>query len=1079
MSKYFVFFDDFSTYTVDTNTPGVTVRSGTPSYAPASGSETVLAYKDEYHALKNGTSGAQNVISFNALDADANRANFDYVVSFSKDLCTAEVCYLYGRGNAFTDYYRLRLTMAGGVQIDKVVASAATDNINAAGIAYTWAAGKSYFVRFRGNGTTLQVRIWDAALGMAGEPTTWNITTTDASITAAGWIGAGLFHSTLLNRVFPVNFHSFGTNGDTAPCPRTNAEYLAWCARGDVNRAVLAEFGPTGYNSAASPYTASRKVFVSNFGYTSKPWDTPANKHYDAWLTTPPTISREMPLSLSGQASTRIGEAVISNPATQVKGTAYLLLDGASGCYASTPDSAANSITGDIDLRADVALDDWTPAAQVTIFGKYVQSGNQRAFAFCVASTGALILYTTPDGLIGSVIDGTSTAAVGIADGTRKWIRATLDVNDGAGNRVYKFYTSPDGVTWTQLGATVTTAGVTTIFDSTAIVGIGGIDAGASQNPAGKIYRAQLLNGIDGTLAVDFNLGNVRKGATTIATPTGEEWTVNGTAKIRQVDDSFPGVRDLWHRMRWQRNYYAQWLGDPSWPKHDFRLVVYGRLGTPTQADLRSIRFPIADISDFLAKRVVSTRISSGDYANQYKPKLIGFARCIEPPGDRATLVYQITDGAIDTSANGRRRDSVYDYNGSAMTHIGTAVDTLTVSAVDTGTETITASAPHNLLAGYRVMFAEFSSPPSPLVANVNYYVIAAGLTTTQFRLSATRGGAAINLTAATTGAAFTGYGYEFDTTNGTLTLYTQPTRVLVFNLSQGGLDPSAGPATLIENVAFTACGMSLNFRDATIFDAAKNADLSQSAVVGLWYGPGAAPTAKEVIERVCLGSRSWYAVSPRGKLQTGWLGLPAATAVRSFTESDLVDGMIRPIDMIRPVDRSKTADIVAPWFLSGPNPIAPLWVGGTYVTGTPAEAAQGKTYVPATNYGAASIPLDEFPNNTDSNDVADTDSLLNDSASFATRIAGPTKYQLGVFEFVTNLSAMSLNIGDTISVTCNRYGFKQYTASDPASPDNTAAFDARLCVVIALIDADMVAGTVRVRVYRRVLGYYPTADIN
>lgn len=1078
MSKYFVFFDDFSTYTVDTNIPGVTVRSGTPSYAPASGSETVLAYKDEYHALKNGTSGADNAISFDALDSDANRAKFEVLTCFSKDLVTAERGYLYGRGSAFTDFYRLRLTMSGGVQIDKSVASAVTNNINTAGISYTWAAGKSYFVRFRGNGSTLQVRIWDAALGMAGEPTAWDITTTDASITAVGWIGAGVFDTTLLNRVFPFNFYSFGTNGDTAPCPRTNAEYLAWCARGDVNRAVLAEFGPTGYNSAASPYTASRKVFVSNFGYTSKPWDTPANKHYDAWLTTPPTISREMPLSLSGQASTRIGEAVISNPATQVKGTAYLLLDGSSGCYASTPDSTANSITGDIDLRADVALDDWTPTGDATMVAKHTSTGNQRSYLLRVTSGGNLQLYRNPDGTAPSAVFVNSTVSTGFADGSRHWVRATLDVDDGAGNNVVKFYTSPDGVTWTQLGATVTTAGVASIFNSTSIIQVGAFDTTGSLW-AGKVYRAQILNGIDGTLAVDFNLDQVKKGATGFSTPTGEEWTVNGTAKIRQVDDSFPGVRDLWHRMRWQRNYYAQWLGDPSWPKHDFRLVVYGRLGTPTQADLRSIRFPIADISDFLAKRVVPTRISSGDYANQYKPKLIGFARCIEPPGDRATLVYQITDGAIDTSANGRRRDSVYDYNGSAMTHIGTAVDTLTVSAVDTGTETITASAPHNLLAGYRVMFAEFSSPPSPLVANVNYYVIAAGLTTTQFRLSATRGGAAINLTAATTGAAFTGYGYEFDTTNGTLTLYTQPTRVLVFDLSQGGLDPSAGPATLIENIAFTACGMSLNFRDATIFDAAKNADLSQSAVVGLWYGPGAAPTAKEVIERICLGSRSWYAVSPRGKLQTGWLGLPAATAVRSFTESDLVDGMIRPIDMIRPVDRSKTADTVAPWFLSGPNPIAPLWVGGTYVTGTPAEAAQGKTYVPATNYGAASIPLDEFPNNTDSNDVADTDSLLNDSASFATRIAGPTKYQLGVFEFVTNLSAMSLNIGDTISVTCNRYGFKQYTASDPASPDNTAAFDARLCVVIGLIDADMVAGTVRVRVYRRVLGYYPTADIN
>src|SRR3546814_8634229 len=76
----------------------------------------------------------------------------------------------------------------------------------------------------------------------------------------------------------------------------------------------------------------------------------------------------------------------------------------------------------------------------------------------------------------GATVTGTkdSTDQVSPDAGGRLAVRATLDVNDGAGNNVVTFYTAPaiDGP-WEQLGNPVTTAGTTSIFNSTSSLKVG------------------------------------------------------------------------------------------------------------------------------------------------------------------------------------------------------------------------------------------------------------------------------------------------------------------------------------------------------------------------------------------------------------------------------------------------------------------------------------------------------------------------------------------------------------------------------------------------------------------------------
>jgi hypothetical protein len=198
---------------------------------------------------------------------------------------------------------------------------------------------------------------------------------------------------------------------------------------------------------------------------------------------------------------------------------------GTPGNLISIPDSAVLDITGDIDIRCKIACDDWTPAAAMYILSKYATGGNL-SYVLQVNTAGTFTLTWSANG--STSISATSTVANTITDGAVKWVRATLDVDNGASGNDVKFYTSDDGVTYTQLGATVTTAGVTSIYAGTSEVALGQrntYDANASF--VGKYYRAQILNGIDGTKVLDVDTSVIGSGsATSFSALTGQTCTI-------------------------------------------------------------------------------------------------------------------------------------------------------------------------------------------------------------------------------------------------------------------------------------------------------------------------------------------------------------------------------------------------------------------------------------------------------------------------------------------------------------------------------------------------------------------------
>lgn len=203
-----------------------------------------------------------------------------------------------------------------------------------------------------------------------------------------------------------------------------------------------------------------------------------------------------------------------------------LWLPGASGNYISCPDSAGTSIAGDIDIRVHIALADWTPASATNFAGKASGAVTNKAWSFGITSTTQPILYLSSDGGIGTPSTGN---AITVTDGAWLWLRATVDVDNGAGGCTVTFFTSTNGTDWT-VNRVNTHGAFAGFYDSTAALEFGSSWAGANMF-AGLYGRFELRSGIDGPIVAQWN-GSYPH--TRQRDSQGNIWTVNGTANAWQ-----------------------------------------------------------------------------------------------------------------------------------------------------------------------------------------------------------------------------------------------------------------------------------------------------------------------------------------------------------------------------------------------------------------------------------------------------------------------------------------------------------------------------------------------------------------
>jgi hypothetical protein len=187
-------------------------------------------------------------------------------------------------------------------------------------------------------------------------------------------------------------------------------------------------------------------------------------------------------------------------PTTIQTGTAGArYLDCSTGSTTRRLDTSVTThpTSGVLDVRVKVSLTDWTPAANVNFCGRSASDPNRSWYCGLFAGSGNPFFSFTPNGLGASMVTKNLGVTTGFVDGSTNWLRYVFIPDNGASGYDFKVYTSADGVTWTQLGSTVTTAGATALYNNTATAyEVGGV-AGAV-NSTLKVYEVQIRDGVDG-----------------------------------------------------------------------------------------------------------------------------------------------------------------------------------------------------------------------------------------------------------------------------------------------------------------------------------------------------------------------------------------------------------------------------------------------------------------------------------------------------------------------------------------------------------------------------------------------------
>lgn len=226
----------------------------------------------------------------------------------------------------------------------------------------------------------------------------------------------------------------------------------------------------------------------------------------------------------------------------------YLSLPGAAANYATTPSTSALQITGDITIDAHIALPSWSaPGGTMDLVSK---SGNNvvatDSYSLIIGATGILNLGFS-DGTSQHSANATVSAGTVFSAGQAGWVRATRKQSTG----ILQFYTSPDGVTWTQLGANVTLSLGTAIQAGPDALGIGAASTGVFPM-TGAYYEARIYNGYQGTgtlvLDANFTLKAFGANSFTEASTNAATVTITGVSAIVgdgrvQITSTAPGTQ--------------------------------------------------------------------------------------------------------------------------------------------------------------------------------------------------------------------------------------------------------------------------------------------------------------------------------------------------------------------------------------------------------------------------------------------------------------------------------------------------------------------------------------------------------
>ncbi|WP_405856116.1 hypothetical protein OG407_07200 [Streptomyces sp. NBC_01515] len=264
-----------------------------------------------------------------------------------------------------------------------------------------------------------------------------------------------------------------------------------------------------------------------------------------------PLINRDAKYSRRNPNSALYGKVGLNTPIRYgvVAGSPWLLMEGTTntGSYVSTPSATSLNISGDLEVRMELAFDD--PASGQSLAGRFGSSGS---FSWRVGLSGnsfPFILWSE-DGT--ATKNAISTVPIPAMPGQRFALRIVLDVNNGAGGNTTTFYMAksidaPDAY-WYMVGTPVTNSGTTSVFNPTQPLWAGAANVAGLTCFSGRLFKFRLYNA--GTRIADLDTSTATVGASTASGSLGQTWTLQGASSLTNRQRLFQGEVPAWNPSR-------------------------------------------------------------------------------------------------------------------------------------------------------------------------------------------------------------------------------------------------------------------------------------------------------------------------------------------------------------------------------------------------------------------------------------------------------------------------------------------------------------------------------------------------
>ena len=437
--------------------------------------------------------------------------------------------------------------------------------------------------------------------------------------------------------------------------------------------------------------------------------------------------------------------------------------------------------------------------------------------------------------------------------------------------------TSPDGITWTQRVLPVSALWSSIVWNGTVfcIVASGGVTTAAT-SPDGITWTTRTLPVAANWYAIAWNgavLCAVAYNSTIAATsPDGITWT-------QRV---LPTTAN-WRAISWNGTSFCTIALGSAIAATSPDGITWTQQALPVSAGWYSIAWNGTVFCTVAANSSIAATSPDGITWTQRVLSASAIWREIAWNGVVFCVVSTTSSTTATTSPDGitwttRTLPAAADWY--AITWNGEVFCAIAVSSTyaTTSPDGITWSSVTNTL-------------PTPLATNTDYWVTSDGLTSTAFKLSATRGGSPVTLTSTTAGAAIIGYHWTADTATGKLYLDSNHTGVLTCDFVAGADDASDIVISILE--ATNVDSQSRSYFDATADKA-----------IGVYIAERR--NRLDVADEAMSGIGSWYGRSREGMLRFGRVEGNPATHDFALIEADMWPDTLHVAQLIPPAKQHR-----------------------------------------------------------------------------------------------------------------------------------------------------------------------------